>query len=81
MDQIHQRSRIKQITSKTYACCVIFNLFTWLGRILYHSEFYNLLDQMDEQLCGINDSTDNSFVKSLQDSAKGLSAKPVRDCQ
>lgn len=36
---------------------------------------------MDEQLCGINDSMDNSFVKSLQDSAKGLSAKPVRDCQ
>lgn len=29
-------------------------------------------------LCGLDDPTDNSFVKSLQDSAKRLSAKPVR---
>lgn len=29
-------------------------------------------------LCGLDDPTDNSVVKSLQDSAKGLSAKPVR---
>lgn len=29
-------------------------------------------------LCGIDDPTDNSFVKSLQDSAKRLSAKSVR---
>lgn len=29
-------------------------------------------------LCGLDDPTDNLFVKSLQDSAKKLSAKPVR---
>lgn len=29
-------------------------------------------------LCGLDDPTDNSFVKSLQDSTKILSAKPVR---
>lgn len=28
-------------------------------------------------LCGLDDPTDNLFVKSLQDSAKRLSAKPV----
>lgn len=29
-------------------------------------------------ICGLDDPTENSYVKSLQDSAKRLSAKPVR---